>query len=253
MLYPNRIIRDGEPHLEVVRFIQSRLNDLGYGPFLESGIFGPKTKAAIQQFQATHRDNFGNSLEPDGQVGAITWEALFDEAVVHIEEPDETNSDGSLAVETVLIARSQIGVMEDPPNSNRGDKVNSYLKSCGCDPGNFWCAAFVYWCFNEASKKIGGRNPLPRTAGCLAHWNNTSGKKITSDQAVDNPSVLKPGDVFIMDFGNGHGHTGIVTGIAGGFVKTIEGNSNTGGSRNGIGVFPLQRKINKVKGFIRYA
>ncbi|MNL84947.1 hypothetical protein D3C87_2130830 [compost metagenome] len=50
------------------------------------------------------------------------------------------------------------------------------------------------------------------------------------------------------------GHTGIVEKVENGFVQTIEGNSNSDGSRNGIGVFRLRfRKINSIeKGFIIY-
>jgi hypothetical protein len=37
-------------------------------------------------------------------------------------------------------------------------------------------------------------------------------------------------------------------------ITTLEGNANTGGSREGVGVFRLTRKINGInKGFIDYA
>jgi hypothetical protein len=41
--------------------------------------------------------------------------------------------------------------------------------------------------------------------------------------------------------------------IEGGFIHTIEGNSNPTGSSNGIGVFRNMRKISKInRGFIEY-
>jgi hypothetical protein len=56
-----------------------------------------------------------------------------------------------------------------------------------------------------------------------------------------------------MDHGGGKGHTGIVTSRNGGYINTIEGNSNDGGSREGLGVFTLERKITTItKGFILY-
>ena len=56
-----------------------------------------------------------------------------------------------------------------------------------------------------------------------------------------------------MSYGGGTGHTGIVESVSGGFINTIEGNTNESGSRNGIGVFKRQRKINSInKGFIEY-
>ena len=71
--------------------------------------------------------------------------------------------------------------------------------------------------------------------------------------AVNNPSLLKPGQIFIIDHGGGLGHTGILERIEGGFIHTIEGNSNSSGSSNGIGVFQLTRKIVQInRGFIEY-
>lgn len=49
------------------------------------------------------------------------------------------------------------------------------------------------------------------------------------------------------------GHTGIVTSVSGGYIHTIEGNSNNNGSREGIGVFELTRKIKSIEnGFIDF-
>lgn len=60
--------------------------------------------------------------------------------------------------------------------------------------------------------------------------------------------------IFIMHFGNNAGHTGIVESVGGGFITTIEGNSSGGGHREGVGVFRLERKINRInKGFIDYS
>lgn len=71
--------------------------------------------------------------------------------------------------------------------------------------------------------------------------------------ASNNPSLLKPGQIFIIDHGRDFGHTGIIEFVEGGFIRTIEGNSNPTGSSNGIGVFQLTRKIVKInKGFIQY-
>lgn len=249
MKYPNRVIKEGEENPTIVKAIQKRLNDLGFGPFEVSGNFGPKTTSAIKLFQGTHRDQNGNPLEIDGKLGSISWNVFFDE----VEVPVQQDAPNTLLTEVVRIAKSQVGIMEKPPGSNRGPEVDKYLDCAGCPPGLFWCAGFVYWCVNEAAKNLGRSNPAFKTGGCLAHWNNTKGKKITTAEAVNKPSLIKPGHIFIMDHGKGMGHTGIITKVEGGFLTTIEGNSNTGGSRNGIGVFELQRKIGKIsKGFIEY-
>jgi hypothetical protein len=161
---------------------------------------------------------------------------------------------GPLLERAVEMAVTQIGVMENPPKSNRGKEVRMYMESAGSQEGLFWCAGFVYWCFNEAARALGRPNPLVKTVGCLDHWRRTTADKILKNQAVDNPALIRPGSIFIKDHGRGMGHTGIVEKVENGFIRTIEGNSNTNGSSNGIGVFRLDfRKINTIeKGFIIY-
>lgn len=143
--------------------------------------------------------------------------------------------------------------MEKPPGSNSGPEVDEYLGSVGLTPGLFWCMSFVDWCFDEAAQNLGRNNPAVKTGGCIDHWNRTKGKKIISENAFNKPSLVKPGQIFIISHGGGSGHTGIVESVNGGFINTIEGNSNPSGSSNGIGVFQLQRKIGKInRGFIEY-
>ena len=139
MRYPNRGIKQGETDTAIVTAIQKRLTEAGCGSFTTFGVYGLKTVAAVKLFQSTHRDQDGNPLEMDGKIGSITWAALFG-----IEEvPVVVNSANDLSAEAVKIARSQIGVIEEPPGSNRGPKVDEYLNCAGCPPGNFWCAGFV--------------------------------------------------------------------------------------------------------------
>ncbi|MBK8553610.1 MAG: CHAP domain-containing protein [Ignavibacteria bacterium] len=144
--------------------------------------------------------------------------------------------------------------MEKPLGSNSGPEVNKYLASVGLGPGQFWCMAFVYYCFNTAAKNLGRNNPLVKTGHCMTHWNSSTAKKILAENAVNNPSLVKPGQIFIINTGGSAGHTGIVEKLEGGFLHTIEGNSNTEGSRNGIGVFSLnRRKVTKInRGFLEY-
>jgi cell wall-associated NlpC family hydrolase len=251
MKYPNRIIETGEKDTKVVKAIQQRLSELGIGNLSGTGAYGPKTVEAVKLFQAMHTDSAGNPLTMDGKVGAITWEALFGpEVVPMVEEPGSELRQKALAV-----AISQIGVMEQPAGSNKGPEVNAYLASAGLGPGYYWCAAFVYWCFNDAAKQLGRTNPLVKTAGCQDHWNRTKAKKILRVQAVNNPGLIKPGAIFIIKTGKTSGHTGMVEKVEGGFVHTIEGNSNPAGSSNGIGVFRIKhRKINSINlGFVLYS
>lgn len=249
MKYPNRIIKEGESNTGIVKAIQKKLMELNIGDLQGTGIYGTKTKNAVRLFQATHMDQFGNPLEVDGNVGSLTWASLFGVDTIVVTEL----APNALLTEALKVAVTQIGVMEDPPGSNKGPIVDQYLSSVALPPGLFWCAAYVYWCFNNAAVKLNKNNPLVKTGHVMTHWNKTAGKKILTAEAIDKPSLIKPGHIFMMNTGGSSGHTGIIEKVDGGFIHTIEGNSNNAGSRNGIGVFRLQRKISKInRGFIEY-
>ena len=65
-----RILRKGSRGSDVAE-VQARLSELGYLPGPIDGIFGTKTEAAVIHFQ---RDR---GLTPDGIVGPLTYNALF--------------------------------------------------------------------------------------------------------------------------------------------------------------------------------
>lgn len=250
MNYPGRTIKKGHKDQEIVKKIQEQLVSKGFGPLDVDGDFGKITETAVKDFQSLSRDTNGNPLVVDGKLGPISWSVLFS-VPVGLPEPDYQQS--ALLTKVIEIARNQIGVMEDPPGSNRGPKVEEYLKRAGCQPGDPWCASFIYWCFDEASKTMGISNKLPKTGSCMTHWSETIGRKIIHRNAMNNPSLVKPGHIFIMDHGNWKGHTGIVTSVSDGYIRTIEGNTNIEGSREGLGVAELNRKIISINaGFIDY-
>lgn len=146
--------------------------------------------------------------------------------------------------ETVLdIASSQVGEQEEPIGSNWGPVVQAYLASVGITFPAPWCMAFVYWCFNEAAKMMSVANPVYKTGGVMMQLAKSKSKIVKKPQ---------PGDVFIMEFGHGLGHTGIVESINGNVVNTIEGNTNDDGSREGYEVARRTRKISSIAAFLRW-
>jgi hypothetical protein len=253
MNYPDRLIERGEDDKNIVKAIQNQLSLKGCGPIEVDGNFGINTFRAVKLFQSRHIDGKGNPLIVDGRIGSITWSILF----ATEKTPDLVVAETPLLKKVLKIANTQIGVVENPPHSNRGKEIDSYLKAVGLNPsaGNYpWCAAFVYWCFDKASKELGITNPITKTAGVIDHWNRTKGVRIPADIAIKIPNKIEPGAIFIMDFGKGLGHTGIVESVHNGYITTIEGNTNNDNSREGYGVFKLNnRKINTItRGFIQY-
>lgn len=140
-------------------------------------------------------------------------------------------------------ALSQLGNSEQPKGSNWGPSVKKYLNSVGINFPASWCMAFVYWCARDTSNDTGNPNPLIKTGGVLNQW-----RKIDAKYKHSSPAA---GDIFIMDFGKGLGHTGIVEKVVGDTIHTIEGNSNDEGSREGFEVCRRTRKISSCVGFIR--
>jgi len=253
MKYPGRIIKKKEADKKIVKAIQTRLNEIKChppeGPINVDGDYGNQTVAAVKLFQSRSADAKGASLMPDGVLGPISWEILFGTEKV----PENHQPKTAGLTDVIAIATLEIGTQEVPLNSNRGPKVEEYLASTGLGGGFAWCAAFVYWCYNQAANNAGKLNPLVKTAGVLRSWNESIGKKILAKDAKNNPALIKPGHIFIMDYGGGLGHTGIVVGVNGGFIDTVEGNTNDQSSREGSGVYKRVRKINSInKGFMEY-
>lgn len=254
--FPGRVIKKGDADETVVRKIQRQLKARGCGPVEPDGDFGEQTEAAVKLFQARFADVGGAPLIVDGKVGSITWAALFGEETV----PAADRPAAGLLTGVLKVAKSQLGVMEQPPGSNRGPEVDEYIRRVGLNPKDKlpWCVAFVYFCFDEAAAALGRANPMIKTGGVLDHWAKAGQRgipRISSSRAVADPGLVQPGHIFVIDFGGGTGHTGLVLEVGAGKLITIEGNTNDGGSREGIGVFRREgRKIAQInKGFIDYS
>ena len=152
----------------------------------------------------------------------------------------------SISARVLEIAASQVGVQEHPKGSNSGPEVDEYLKSVLLSAGNPWCMAFVYWCAREAYRECVMVIPLAQTGGVMIQW-----KKAQLRKVPNRASGVKPGDIFIMQFAHGTGHTGFVESIGNGVIHTIEGNTNDDGSREGYEVARRVRPISSIFGFIQ--
>ncbi len=185
-----------------------------------------------------------------------SFKQLLNEAAITGKEPDE------MALPYSNQLAQHVNVKEKPPGSNRSPEIDRYFDLVGLDNrkkgnnGYPWCAAFVYAMFDDFCKELGLTNPVVKTAGVMKHWNRAdSSLKIPIASARNNPSSVKPGQVFIQKR-DGGGHTGIVTSvdIDKGTFKTIEGNTNDKLSGEGHRVGRNTRKLSQgsLIGFIDY-
>jgi hypothetical protein len=195
----------------------------------------------------------------DGEVGSDTWGALFGRATVH--KSARQVADPFLA-KVIAVATNEIGVREEPAGSNKGQRVSEYQRAAGVDPGEPWCVAFLYFCFGSAALSLGMKNPMDegdcKTGSVLDLWNRarraTNTVVLLREQALGDPSRVVPGMIFVISTGGGNGHVGLVVKVDGNRLETIEGNTNDGGSREGIGVFRRTgRSIGRInRGFIKF-
>jgi hypothetical protein len=156
-----------------------------------------------------------------------------------------------LAPKIVNISSNEVGVTE-VGNTNCGIRVNEYKASTWLDPREAWpwCAAFVDWCVMQAMKTDGPYSfERPRTAGAwaLEDW---SLEQDESTWTLRNPdSDIKPGDIIIYKFS----HVGFsISAPSDGRITTVEGNTDSSGSREGGGVFVKSRKLTQIKTRIRF-
>jgi hypothetical protein len=129
----------------------------------------------------------------------------------------------------IEIATGEIGIKENPPNSNNV-KYNDWIYNRPTSGPNFpWCGAFVSWCYAMAGFPIKKAGLTRGFVGCqfavrnMAKW----GRQIT---------VPQPGDVVFFDWdGDGRfDHTGIfIRDLGGGLFLSIEGNTAFGNDSNG--------------------
>jgi hypothetical protein len=150
----------------------------------------------------------------------------------------------SLVEKALVVAGKEVGVREI--NHNHGKRVEEYLASCGLGGGAPWCAAFVNFCIEEAARQLKTSEPWHRTAGCdeIKAWARRN------DILFERP---EPGDVFLhFSRPDDASHTGFVVSVDGGQFDTIEGNTNIGGSREGIGVFKRTRSNSNAYKFVRW-
>lgn len=244
--YPGRATQAGSSLRERVAVIQTRLRDLGCGPLEVDGLFGSGTRAAVMQFQ-TRR-----GLVADGIVGPATWTALFGAS----DWGRPTPSISPLAVELLKVAGGEVGVRERG-GPNRGPRVDEYLRNVGLDPtrGSYpWCASFVYFCFTRAATRLGVRNPCFKTAGVMKlWWRSPESALVLNQHEAGARGLVRPGAIFIVDHGEGKGHTGLVERVDHDAVHTIEGNTDPGGGREGDGVYRRVRPLARIlPGFIDY-
>ncbi|WP_442587775.1 peptidoglycan-binding protein [Pedobacter sp. AW31-3R] len=132
--------------------------------------------------------------------------------------------------ELLAIATRELGVRELTGN-NDGIRVEAYLACVKLKKGQPWCAAFVSWVYARAGFKA------PRTGWSPALFPAT---RVTKE--------ANPGNVFGVYFSTHQriAHVGLIKKLDGDWIISLEGNTNSSGSREGDGVYEKRRHIRTI-------
>ena len=199
--------------------IQRGLAAAGFydGTFLGKG--GPKTDAAYARYLASFET---------------------------VAAPDGTPMGRDLGDLLVGILRTKVGVREIPRNSNRGPDVEMFQRATWLEgTGWAWCAAFVCWGMQELEKVVDYPFERPRTAGAwdFENWAKKQGLKLFKPA-----DKIRKGDIVMFTFS----HIAVATeDEKGGYVATIEGNTDDDGGREGNGVYEKRRAKSLIRSHIR--
>ena len=150
------------------------------------------------------------------------------------------------ASEILKLAQSQIGVKENPANSNNVKYNTEYYGREINDSAYAWCAVFIWWLFKQIGASglyYGGG----KTASCttLNSYHKARGQSVTD---------YKPGDIIFFDFSGNKKiteHVGICESVEDGYITTIDGNTGTTNEANGGAVMRRKRALKYVSAAYR--
>jgi len=140
------------------------------------------------------------------------------------------------AARLIRIAEKELGVHEQH-GKNDGERVETYLRYVGLPKGHAWCAAFVSWVFGQAGYK------LPKSAWSPQLFPASRLRKEAAPALV--LGVYFPALQRIA-------HVGLVTGLQHDWVRSIEGNTNPAGAREGEGVYRRTRHKRFIRCYAAY-
>lgn len=201
------------------RRVQEWLTLAGH-PVTLDGDFGPETGRVLAAWQNAR------GLVATGRLDTVTWAALT-ATLAGAMAPAERAAD--LGSTLVAVARRWVGLRELP--GNRGPLVRVLCHGQE-GPAWAWCAGFVWQVARQACEAW---NQTPPGWFSLRVTEIARGAQ-HADAFIpehDARSTVRPGDLFLVRKAGRWTHTGLVVAAEPGGVRTIEGNTNGAGSREG--------------------
>lgn len=237
---------------ELTSQIQFGLNTKGY-KLEHDGIFGRGTLAAFNDWQADCGLTV-TDYAPSHHIFKLLGKARY--GVFEELAPIVTNVDTDKGFDFLLQATSYLGTMEKGKNTDNGGPIDTFLEHAGRSPGDPWCAAFISY--------LGRDMGFPKSAYVphfidTAKWDTLYLLKIKNIRrelgvrlVLQLPIVA--GTLFTLYYPSlgRDGHIGIIVGMEDGYLKTLEGNTNAAGGREGVTVAYKKRRIEQISHLIKW-
>ncbi|GAB2594569.1 peptidoglycan-binding domain-containing protein [Spirosoma areae] len=210
------------------------------------GDYGSATEQAVKNFQNA------TGIAEDGIVDQATFDRLVAPMQAAFLGPVSGNGLRELVVNTAkqhLATRPFELVINQQANS--GPWVRGYMDGYeGSD--FFWCVGFLQTILDQAAsvqgKNFTGLMPLTYSCDRVGTTGLDKGILFRNSQIRNNPSLVKPGDIFLLQLTPlDWTHAGIIVAIGDDVFETIEGNTNEGGSNNGNAVLSRVRNFRRSK------
>ena len=224
-----------------VRLIQGWLC-LGGFALSADGEFGPATARQVKAFQKQ------KGLKPTGAVDSATYDALTAPMHAALAPLPPAASLGAM-----VVAYAKQHLAQHPREvrlmPNDGPWVRLYTD--GHEGEAFpWCAGFATFILKQACETMGSSMPIARTLSCdqMAATAKASRIFLPSPSTAERKRIT-PGSMFLrraVSGGLAYAHTGIVTKADADTFASIEGNTNDGGSFEGIEVIDRVRSYDRM-------
>lgn len=149
----------------------------------------------------------------------------------------------------LLSATKYIGIKEKPNNYGFYDEeFDKKMELVGFNSGESWCALFAELVWKEAYSQYNSFMVaiLDKlfSDSAVKTFSNFSKSSMFTIGKVPEIGSLVVWQKYLNGEKSWQGHIGIFTGMIGGKMLTIEGNTNDNGSREGDGVYKKTREIN---------
>jgi peptidoglycan hydrolase-like protein with peptidoglycan-binding domain len=207
------------------------------------GVFGPATETAVKEFQAKR------NLPANGVVDQRTFDAL----VAPFKRATSSLPSNGRNLRQLVIAYAQQHLAEHPleiGGQNRGPWVRLYMDGNEGEQWA-WCAGFVTHVLKQACDTLGAAMPIKKSFDCdvLVAAAKTANRFLSETKAAQRKGDLAGSFFVVRNTPTDWNHIGVVTAAEPEIIRTIEGNTNDGGDREGFEVCARIRNY-KMKDFI---